>query len=245
MRQDPFPTTRWSLVDRFGQTGGESHLEEFLKRYRPALLAFLRSHPAGAAGRAEDLVQGFIADKILQDRLLREADAGRGRLRSFLMRSLRNYALNVRRAEAAERRAPRLGVVSLEDLGPGGVAGESAAVDQFEVEWARTVLADAVQRMREECQRGGREAVWVVFDERVLKPLLGGGPVPSYAELMQRHQFGSPAEASNRLITAKRMFSRHLRSIISEYVTHPAEIDEEISDLSRALGARPGAGSAD
>ncbi|NBC11338.1 MAG: hypothetical protein GVY24_06315 [Planctomycetes bacterium] len=244
MRADQFPTTRWSLVDRFGQTGSESQMAEFLGRYRPALVAFLTSQPGFGASDVEDLVQGFIADKLLQERLLRDADARRGKLRNFLMRSLHNYALNARRAAQTARRRPVQGLVSLESAGADPAALDSAQA-RFEVEWARAVLAEAMRRTEAEANNKSMPECWAVLLARVIKPLTRQTPAPSYAQLVDELGFDSPAEASNRLITAKRMFSRNLRAIISEYVSSPDQIEEELIDLQHALSRSAGAGPTD
>jgi len=244
MRAEQFPTTRWSLVDRFGQTGSESQMAEFLGRYRPALVAFLGSQPGFGPSDVEDLVQGFIADKLLQDQLLRDADARRGKLRNFLMRSLHNYALNARRAAAASSRSPAGGLVSLDArmLDPAAMGSAQA---RFEVEWARAVLAEATRRTEAEARDKSMPECWAVLRARVIGPLTDGKPAPSYAHLVDELGFASPAEASNRLITAKRMFSRNLRAIISEYVSSPDQIEEELIDLQQALSRSAGAGPMD
>ncbi len=243
MRTDQFPTTRWSLVDRFGQTGAESQMSEFLARYRPALLAFLQSQ-AMFRQDAEDIVQGYIADKLLQDRLLREADALRGRLRNFLMRSLQNYALNTLRAARAAHRRPVQGLVSLDEVGVDAAAMNQAQT-RFEVEWARTVLAETLRRTQEEAEQKKMPEVWAVLRRRIIEPLIHQRPTPPYAELVEELGITSPAEASNKLMTAKRMFSRNLRRIVSEYVSSPDQIEQELHDLQTALGYTTGAGNAE
>src|SRR2546430_1488073 len=45
----------------------------------------------------------------------------------------------------------------------------------------------------------------------------------------------SPKAASNRLITAKRLFARVMRSVVAEYVNDERGIDDEIKDLMRIL----------
>jgi hypothetical protein len=55
-----------------------------------------------------------------------------------------------------------------------------------------------------------------------------------------RFGFKSPTEASNALVTAKRMFVRALRSVVAEYATDEAGINGEIEEL-RAILSRAGA----
>ena len=230
MDHDRFPTTRWSLIERIAESGP---LAEFLERYRPALLAFLKHEPGSRSADVEDLVQGFIADKVLQNQILRRARAGKGRLRNFLIRSLRNYVMNVHRSERASRRAP-LGKVSLEEIGVEHV-GSREAESRFELEWARSVLNEALERMQSECEKKDMSDHWGIFRDRVIDPILNGREPPSYAALAERYRFTSPHAAGNRLVTAKRMYAKSIRSVISEYTTDPVEVEEELEELFRAL----------
>jgi hypothetical protein len=89
--------------------------------------------------------------------------------------------------------------------------------------------------MRQECDAAERSEIWGVFQARELGPALNeADPVP-YADLVQRYGFLSPSQASNILVTAKRMFVRALRAVVSEYALTDDEIDEELLDLRRIL----------
>jgi hypothetical protein len=104
------------------------------------------------------------------------------------------------------------------------------------------VIDQALRGMREECETARRPDLWAVFEGRVLSPTLEGSePVP-YEQLV--HQFGlqTPRQASNAVITAKRMFVRHLQMVIGQYA-EPDEIKAEIDDLARIL-SRYGAADA-
>jgi hypothetical protein len=74
-----------------------------------------------------------------------------------------------------------------------------------------------------------------LFEARVLWPALHGSPPVAYGDLVERMKLTSPAQASNLLVTAKRMFAHCLRQIVSEYEFDDALIDQEIADLKRAL----------
>ncbi len=56
-----------------------------------------------------------------------------------------------------------------------------------------------------------------------------------YDDLVRQNGFSSPVRAANALVTAKRMFTRVLRAVISEYQGDEAEIDSEIDDLHKIL----------
>ena len=113
---------------------------------------------------------------------------------------------------------------------------------EFDIAWARQVLARAIDQMRAECVRSDRADLWGVFECRILGPLLDGTEPLEYQALVERFGLASPAQASNVLMTGKRMFARSLRSVVAEYERDESEIDAEIADLRKIL-SRAGAGN--
>jgi len=74
-----------------------------------------------------------------------------------------------------------------------------------------------------------------VFECRLLAPALEGTDPVDYGELVRRFGLQSPSQASNVLVTAKRMYARTLRGVVAEYSGDAAEIEAEIGDLHRIL----------
>jgi hypothetical protein len=103
------------------------------------------------------------------------------------------------------------------------------------VAWARALLSQAISRTRDEARASGREDVWGVFETRVLDPLLRDIDPPAYEELVARFGLTSPSQASNLLVTGKRMFARNLRALVAEYAKEDADIDQEIAELTEIL----------
>jgi RNA polymerase sigma-70 factor (ECF subfamily) len=233
-----FPVTRWTVI---GQAAGAAQEEAFralaalLERYGPCLKAHLVYMKRMSPDRADDVVQGFITEKILSGDLLGRADRGRGKFRTFLLSSLERYVIDLLRREQAAKRSP----------GPGGhvpideVAGEieapAPASAAYDVAWARSVITEVLDRVRAECERKKLDSNWLLFDARVVQPLLHGAETPSYEELSGKLAFASPMQASNALITTKRMFGRNLNEVIREYVESDAEVKNEIAELRAVL----------
>lgn len=244
-----FPSTHWSAValaaDAVADGAGTSQearaaLDGVLRRYLPALKVYLRSRRRLDPHRAEDLLQGFVAERILEKNLLARADRGRGRFRSFLVACLARYAAEHQRRSAAATRRPATGdplpleaaFDAVDDLVDEG--GEA-----FDVAWAKQVIAEALGRMRATCDSSGRPDLWALFEGRVVRPSFGAAPPLDYAELVRRFSFTSVAQATAALATAKRMFARHLRETVREYLGEdapPEEVEEELLCLKRALG---------
>lgn len=231
-----FPPTNWSEVRRAAhpsQVWGEEALAALLSRYRPALKAHLMFAKRFSPEHAEDLLHDFIADKVLRHSLLAGSDSGRGRFRTYLLTALDRYAVSAYRRDAAQKRAPEGGFVELEDFDvPVGSAEQSSAGD---VEWARQVIAEALQRAQIECEATGRANSWSMFEARVVGPLLHGEPPPIYEKLVEQLGFQSPLQASNALTTAKRIFSRTLREVVAEYVESEEAVETELHELRAIL----------
>lgn len=224
-----FPDTRWSLLGlcRKDVTGARNALEEVLLLYRPALRLHLLSRWRLNQEAAEDLLQGFIADKILQGRILERVQRERGRFRSYIRCALNNYVRSYLERTCRHPWFP----LSDEENVKNGLAEDNPTSDAFSVSWAREVLGKALDRMEEECTKSSRPDLWGMSKARILCELVGEAPTP-YGELVLRYRLESPSQASNLVITAKRMYQRHLRAIIE---TYSSDVDDEIADLFKIL----------
>ena len=233
-----FPSTHWSFVDeaaRRGAEAGRKALGELVLRYMPALRGHLVQRKRIGRDEAEELLLGFLASKMVEEELVAKADRGRGKFRTFLLTALDRYTANwFRDASAAKRRPVKGRIVSLDGQAHPSETGNDPA-EAFDVAWARQVISQCLDRMREECEDSGRPDIWAVFECRLLQPLLEGAEAVSYQVLVERFGFASATQAANVLITAKRMFERTLHGIVRDYVGDEQEIKDEIADLRRIL----------
>jgi len=226
-----FPSTEWTGVQRAGQSNtlGRAALGELLTRYLAPLRAHLVLQKRIAAEKADDLLQSFIADRILERDLLTAADRERGRFRTFLLMTLDRFVSNRLRDENRQCRSPE-NSVPLDDAA--GAFDPAPGPDRaFEIAWARQVLLQAAEQMRDACFDSGRSDVWQVFDSRVLAPTLQGADPASYEELAAQFSLASAHAASNLMITGKRMFARSLKGVVGEYIEDASQIDDEIAEL--------------
>ena len=232
----PFPTTQWSLINRVQVECDKLHrpaLGEIIRRYMPALRLHLRADRRVDPHDAEELLQGFLASKLISQDILAQADRGKGRLRSFLLVSLHRYMIAEMRKRSAVKRCDR-NVAPIDDYSDVPDASSEPSA-RFHRAWARQVLAEATERMKAECESAGRPEVWAIFDARVLAPAEGRADAASYDQLVSQFSLASPAQASNLLVTAKRTFTRTLREVVGQYVDDESEIDQEIRELRDAL----------
>lgn len=226
------------MVARSGDRERESWTEALgaiTLLYRPVLVRHLTLNLRVPPDRAEDLVQAFLCEKLLDQNVLRQAAPEKGRFRSFILKMFSNFARDRLRQQQALKRGPtHPDAVRLDDL-PDLPSGETPLSDSLDALWARQVLARTVERMRAECRSTDRPALFGVLEARTLGPILDDSAPMPYEELVARFGLRSPSEASNLLITAKRMFARTLREVVRETVADDRDVANEIQELKRIL----------
>jgi hypothetical protein len=230
------PDTRWSLIDRLRTPASPADREaawrELMTLYRPALEGYAGRH--APPGEADDVVQSFAVEFLVQWRLFERADRTRGRLRSLIFRMLRQH---IARAHAAKKLGASL--VSLDESTDQDASAAGAGVDtsiavdeEFDAAWARQTLRLALERMRAECDRTGRRDLYAVFDGRLLRKMRGE-PEVSVSEMAGRLGVDD-AKVSNLLVAAKRMFDRTSTELLLETCAED-EVDAERTYLQSLL----------
>src|SRR4051812_3290839 len=90
-----FATTHWSVVLAAGQSSAptaQAALEKLCRTYWFPLYAFARRQGKNPED-AQDLTQDFFS-RLLERNYLTRADPQRGKFRTFLLGSLRNFLIN-------------------------------------------------------------------------------------------------------------------------------------------------------
>jgi len=230
--------TRWTLIARAADSDAPDvqALNELMTQYLPVLRGVVRRWPTLDEATGEDLVQSFVQKRILEKNLLGKVDRDKGRFRTFLYRSFRNHIADELRKQRATRRSPGDGNLVSYDEVEGGVGRESDMEMAFHVSWVRHVLEEACRQMEDRCRTGGRMDCWLVFEARLKAPLLEGRAPMPYADLVDRLKLASPTQASNLLVTAKRMMRGILENLIRETVDNPEDLAAEWSFLKEHLG---------
>ena len=229
-----WPQTDWSGLGRASEAVGKDadRLNHLILLYRVPLKVYLVSTFPGLSNQAEEFLQDFAQDKILREGWLGKADRKRGRLRDFLKTSLRNFVNDRLRREAN----PPASLDEMEFDPP----EECPGVALFDLNWARTILAETLARMEKDCKTPGKEQpnrdhIWEIFRLRILQPILEDAPLAPYEELIVRLGIASPFAAQNMLATAKRIFTRHLNGVIAEYEKGENAVKAEIEEIKRFL----------
>jgi hypothetical protein len=241
-----FPTTDWSLLARARSPvplDRTASMEQVISQYVPAVRRYLVRVRRLSAERVEEVIQGFVADKLLTRSLLEHADRDRGRFRNLLVRALENYLVDLHRRERAHQPAQGRRLLALPEGGGGDAMLGEAVVDRrvpdpgaaFDVEWAKAVLTEAVARMHKYCQNRGRDDLWQAFQSRILAPAADGVAPLAYRELAERLKLTSSVEAARLLFSAKRIFIRKLHQVLLDQAGAGAEPSAELAELKKIL----------
>lgn len=233
-----FATTHWSLVLAAGEQHRSGHAREALttlcETYWYPLYAFLRGRGHSPAD-AEDLTQAFFA-MLLEKQIIRLADPARGRFRSFLLKTLQNFAANVHARNTAGKRGGGVAALPLDfDQAEGRLrlepANDETPERTFDRRWALTLLDRAMSRLNDDAVQKNK---YEQFE--ALKPFLTGDePQLSYAQTASILGIseGAVKVAVHRL---RRKFRDIVRDEIAQTVSSSAEIEDELRHLWSAVG---------
>jgi hypothetical protein len=228
-----FPRTDWAELGPTAESD-EARLDRLIRAYWTPLRIFLVATFPSLKDQAEVVLQDFAEDKILKQGWLQRADHTRGRFRDFLKTSLRHFVLD--RLNRVEHKRPPL---SLDELThePPAAAGPS---EEFDLTWVRAVLDRVLREMEQDCNNPAadqprRGYIWEMFRVRLLDPVFNETTPPPYEQLIERFHLRSPTDASNLLLSAKRIFKSHLHRVIQDYAGQDAATAAEIQELEEFI----------
>ena len=226
-----FTTTHWSVVlEAHGQSpAAQEALEKLCRTYWRPVYGFIRRQGT-RPGEAEDLTQGFFS--LLLER--HDFDAVRkekGRLRSYLLTSLKHFLASEHRRAMTAKRGKGQRLIPLEELSANERlelegAGAVSADRLYERRWALTLMEQVLLRLKGEYCSAGNAAL---FDS--LKQLLPDEPgAPSRAEIAS--QLGM---TENALRQAFHRFRHHYQLLLREEISHTVAIASDVEDELRYL----------
>ncbi len=233
-----FLSTYWPMVRSAGTPGPqrEQALGKLVCQYSPALKQYVRKQFGLDDSTCDDIVQGFLVDKVVKLDIISRANEGGGKFRTFLLTAIHNSTLAYLRRERAQKRIPPDRLVPLDDASGNDPALAAACVETFDNAFVRQVLTTAVHRLRQYCAAHDQNDAWTVFYHRVLAPTLEIAEPPSHDELATRLGLATAGDSRNRLAGAKRILKRELAAIVAEYANNSAEAEEELAELSKLIG---------
>ena len=238
-----FGTTSWSAIFLSAQIqtpGSEEAREQLCRLYWYPLYAYIRKR-GYTVNDAKDLTQGFFLF-LFDHKTLQRATPARGKFRSFLLASLKNYLSASYHRKNAIKRGGRVDFVSIDfDNAENRYFSEPAdsltPEKIFDARWAMTLLMQATQQLRDEYSAQGKGSLF-----EMLKPFLdlsGTAEVPRYEAVAGKLKVGVGG-VKTLIYRFRKRYSEMLRAAVAQTVTDPNEIDGEIRSLCEALVASEG-----
>jgi RNA polymerase sigma-70 factor (ECF subfamily) len=226
-----FATTHWSVVlEAQGESpAAEEALETLCRTYWRPVYSFVRRQGVGPE-EAEDLTQGFFA-LLLERRDFDTVQKEKGRLRSYLLTSLKHFLTNERNRAIAIKRGKGQRLISLDQLhqdeGATFEPADRATADQiYERRWAMTVLNQVLVRLEEEHRAAGKMQLF----DRLQKSFTDEPDRSSQVEIAQ--ELGMTENAVNQ---AFHRFRQRYRELLREEVAHTVAVAVDIEDELRHL----------
>jgi len=226
-----FTTTNWSVVlEAQGQSpAAQEALEKLCRTYWRPVYSFVRREGVRTE-EAEDLTQSFFA-LLLERRNFDAVRKEKGRLRSYLLTSLKHFLISEHRRSVTMKRGKGQQPVPLEELAAVGRAelepADHLSADRiYERRWALTLMEQVLRRLREEYAMAGNAEL---FD--LLKELLADEPgAPSRAEIAA--QLGM---TENAVRQALHRFRQRYQGLLREEIAHTVAVASDIDDELRYL----------
>jgi RNA polymerase sigma-70 factor (ECF subfamily) len=226
-----FPATHWTLIAAASGPQRDSALDRLYRTYWTPMCAQARRFGVPEA-EVEDVTQELFLS-LFRSGAVDRADRARGRFRSYLLGALRNH-LSHRRAHAAALK--RGGGQSTEPLDGQELVQMPADAREFDAEWARALLGEALRRFQLEAQHSEESrASFAVLGG----PALGDGEF-SCEEAARQLGITVPAVKS-RVFRLRQRFHTIVREEVRRTVPSEAECDDELRHLSAVLARVEGA----
>jgi RNA polymerase sigma-70 factor (ECF subfamily) len=240
-QRDLFPSTHWSVVLAAGRSAADPEIAQaalanFCQTYWAPLYSFVRSR-GYTVHDAQDLTQSFFA-YVLEHKIYARVDRQKGKFRSFLLASLKNFLAH---AADAERRLKRGGGQDFLPLHE-EQAKEAESLFQthstassedrlFDRSWAETLLAAGLERLSADYKGKSKEKL---FNELRIFVAGGADPPPTYAKLADRLGIAESTLRSH-VTRLRARYREAVRAEVRRTVHTETQVDEELHELLHVL----------
>ena len=238
---DLFPLTHWSVVLAAGRSQAEPEiagaaLAELCQTYWGPLYTFVRSR-GYTVHDAQDLTQSFFA-YLLEHKIYARVDRQKGRFRSFLLASLKNFLADAADRERTLKRGGAQNFLPLHEEQAKSAeslfqthSGTTNEDRLFDRSWAEALVAAGLERLSADYKREFKEKL---FNE--LRIFIAGGadPPPTYAELADRLGIAESTLRSH-VTRLRARYRQALRAEVRRTVDTETQVDEELHELLRVL----------
>jgi RNA polymerase sigma-70 factor (ECF subfamily) len=235
-QQRVFATTRWSVVISAGrQSSPESNLAlaSLCEVYWYPLYAYVRRRVSDV-NEARDLTQAFFCE-LLEKNYVESADPDRGKFRAWLVTAFKHFLSKEWEKAKALKRGGGLAPIPLDFAAADSSLGIEPAThltpEQFyDQQWAITLLAHIMDRLQSEFEQDGKGGQFDILKGR----LVGDHDGASYDEAAAALGMNEAA-ARKAVARMRRRYRELLREEISQTVSQPEDVDDEIRNLFATL----------
>lgn len=245
-QSDPFAPTHWSVIAAAAESQispeiARTALAQLCQTYWSPLYSFVRSR-GYSMHDAQDLTQSFFAF-LIDRKIYARADREKGKFRSFLLASLKNFLADAYDHERTLKRGGGTAFLPVRDeqaeeaesfFRTCSVSGNAISEDRvFERTWAETLVTGGLDRLAAFYRAEGKEKL---FEE--LRVFLTGSeaPLPSYAALALRLRTQESTLRSH-VTRLRARYREALRAEVRHTVETDGEVDAELRELLRVLTA--------
>src|SRR2546427_7732151 len=227
-----FTTTHWSVVLLAGQADSPhatEALEKLCRTYWYPLYVYVRRQ-GNSPEDSQDLTQIFFS-RLLEKNYFAKADPDRGKFRTFLLGSLKNFLVNEWKREGRLKRGGDLTFLSIdanvaEDRYATEPANESNPDAAYEQRWAVTLIEQVLAMLRREYSAADKARL---FEE--LKGFIWGDKsTASYAEIAA-HLNLTEGTVKVAVHPLRQRFRELLRAEVAHTVARPDDVDDELRYL--------------
>ena len=240
-QKDLFPSTHWSVVVAAGKSQDEPEnaqaaLAELCQTYWGPLYSFVRSR-GYTVHDAQDLTQSFFG-YLIEHKIYARADRQRGRFRSFLLASLKNFLADVSDRERTLKHGGGQDFLPLHEEQIKEAEslfqnhrGASTEDQIFDRSWAEALVTAGLERLSADYKSEAKEKL---FNELRIFLTSGADPPPTYAELAVRLSIAESTLRSH-VTRLRARYREALRAEVRRTVDTEAQVDEELHELLRVL----------
>jgi len=209
-------------------------LEKLCRAYWYPLYVYVRRQ-GNSPEDAQDLTQDFLS-RLLEKNYFAKADRDRGKFRTFLLGSLKNFLVNEWKRAGRLKRGGGVEFLSIdanvaEDRYATEPANEANPDAAYEQRWAVTLIEHVLATLRREYIAADKARL---FEE--LKGFIWGDKsTASYAEIAGHLNLteGTVKVAVHRL---RQRFRELLRAEVAHTVARPEDVDGELRHLIAVVG---------